>query len=75
MYNDLLLVYTTTDVCTFTVFFHKKVTDLPSSVLAKIITVNQWSPNVLSKGHISYYTTIRGPEFSCNVIVSGYVTF
>jgi len=29
----------------------------------------------LSKGHISYYTTVRGPEILRNVIVSGYLTF
>jgi len=33
------------------------------------------SPNVLSEGRISHYTTVRGPDILCNVIVSGYVTF
>jgi len=27
------------------------------------------------EGHISYYTTIRGPDISRNTIVSGYATF
>jgi len=29
----------------------------------------------LSEGHISYYTTVRGPDVLCNVIVSKYATF
>ena len=29
----------------------------------------------LSEGHISCYTTVRGPDILCNVIVSGYVAF
>jgi len=29
----------------------------------------------LSEGHISSYTTVRGPDIFRNVIVSGYVTF
>jgi len=28
----------------------------------------------LSGGHISYFTTVRGPDVLRNVIVSGYVT-
>jgi len=29
----------------------------------------------LSEGHISYYTTVRGPDILHDVIVSGFVTF
>jgi len=29
----------------------------------------------LSEGHISCYTTVRGPDILHNVIASGYVTF
>ena len=32
-------------------------------------------PNLLSEGHISYYTTVRGPDILRNVVVSEYVTF
>jgi len=35
----------------------------------------QGSPNFLTEGHISYYTTVRGPDIFCNVMISGYVTF
>jgi len=27
------------------------------------------------KGHISYYTTVRGPDILRNLIISGYLTF
>jgi len=30
---------------------------------------------ILSEGHISYYTTVRGPDILRNVIASGYLTF
>ena len=29
----------------------------------------------LSKGHISYYTTVRGPDILRNAFISGYITF
>jgi len=29
----------------------------------------------LSEGHISYYTTVRGPDILRNVIISEYVAF
>jgi len=37
--------------------------------------VVQGLQNFLSEGHISYYTTVRGPDILRNVIVSGYVAF
>jgi len=36
---------------------------------------NQGLHTFLSEGNISFHTTVRGPDFLRNVIVSGYVTF
>jgi len=38
-------------------------------------SLKQGSPNFLPEGHVSYFTTVRGPDFLRNVIVSGYVAF
>ena len=38
-------------------------------------TLEQGSPNHLSEGNISHYTTIRVPDFLRNVIASGNVAF
>ena len=43
--------------------------------LLKIITLRQRSPNCFVRGHINYYTTVRGPNILGDVKVSGYVTF
>jgi len=38
-------------------------------------SLTQGHQTFLSEGHIRYYTTLLGPDFLHNVIVSGYVTF
>jgi len=40
-----------------------------------MISIAQGSPNFLVEGHITYYTTARGPDTLRTVIVSGYDTF
>jgi len=45
----------------------------PQSI--SIHCLEQGSSNFLSEGHISYYTTVRGPDILRNVIVSGYDLF
>ena len=39
------------------------------------VDLNQCLQTFLSEGHISYYTTVRGPDILRNVVVSDYVTF
>ena len=41
----------------------------------KLNTLHQRLHKFLSESHISYYTTVRGPDFLLNVIVLEYVTF
>jgi len=46
-----------------------------ASVTVYPIHTNQGSSNYLGEDHISYCTTIRGPDVLHKVIFSGYVTF
>jgi len=46
-----------------------------ASVTVYPIHIDQGSPNFLGEDHTSYFTPVRGPDISCNVIFSGYVVF
>jgi len=48
---------------------------IDASVTVYQIHIDQGSPNFLGEDHISYCTTVRGPNTLRNVIFSGYVTF
>jgi len=39
------------------------------------LSLSQGLQTFLPEGHISYHTTVRGPDISRNVIFYGYVTF
>jgi len=39
------------------------------------VSIDQGLQPIVTESHISYYTTVRGPEIVRNVIVSGYVPF
>jgi len=46
-----------------------------ASVTVYPIHIDQGSSNFLGEDHISYSTTVRGPDILLNVIFSRYVTF
>jgi len=53
-----------------------RISQHPLSLFVFILCLQQDSPNFFSpEDHISYYTTVRGPDILCNVIVSGYAAF
>jgi len=46
--------------------------------LSSLTISNSYGPGLFKffgRGHISYCTTVRGPDILCQVIFSGYVTF